>query len=47
MFELVLKSKPCNENKSKCEQQEITSNKTSNECHIYWKKRVHMIPIIK
>ena len=31
--------------KFKCSQQEITSNRTSNESHIYWKKYFHKIPL--
>ena len=31
--------------KFKCNQQEITTIKTSNESHIYWKKYFHKIPL--
>ena len=31
--------------KFKCNQQEITSIRTSNESHIYWKKYFHKLPI--
>ena len=31
--------------KFKCKQQEITSIRTSNESHIYWKKYFHKIPL--
>ena len=31
--------------KFKCNQQEVTSIRTSNESHIYWKKYIHKIPL--
>ena len=31
--------------KQRCDQQEITSNKTSNESHIFWKKHFHTNPL--
>ena len=31
--------------KQKCEQQEITTIRTSNESHLYWKKHFHKIPL--
>ena len=34
-----------NKHKFKCQQQEITSIRTSNESHIYWKKYFHKIPL--
>ena len=30
--------------KQKCYQQELTSNKTSNESHLYWKKNFYKNP---
>ena len=37
--------KVLNKHKFKCHQQEITSIRTSNESHIYWKKYFHKIPL--
>ena len=37
--------KVLNKHKFKCQQQEITSIRTSNESHIYWKKYFHKIPL--
>ena len=30
-----------NKQRQRCEQQERTSFKTSNECHLFWKKHFH------
>ena len=37
--------KVLNKHKFKCQQQEITSIRTSNESHIYWKKYFHKLPL--
>ena len=30
--------------KQRCEQQEVTANKTSNESHLHWKKHFYKNP---